>query len=722
LLSLTYDPEAVFKSLSTSDNPDSYVAVLNAKAFNQKQIIAILSPSRNGQGFTFIPSVYERNKFEQFINQTYSENRILYIKDKGSQLWGQLQSLPRHNRKPSNKNILTKNDIVKQFKEKNMSPDEYQDIWIKNDKVSWYSETLKHTFWEPDLRDKRISFELSRRGLNENDDPLLISVVDSFERKAGDDIFTIRFEGDIPAAKKMIADSINHLDQEHEINIYKIKNYFNSYNQKNKIQPDIQNANELLRRSSQEKGEIVFENMSSRAFMIEKLTSHLGKEHQLDWKTALSCINLYKSTFGDEGLAAIDKKIDFLSKYTFEKPDADGLMQIKFLENRLYTLKDHQFHNFENKKAYQSFVKNEKENNARYLKNTSFENTQAKSSLETPSLERRNINSKEKIMSDERQEDSAYDDYMSSLDTSVPLAEEKTELSPKEKAFRDAVITAGHQRKVVADALKAGTLACLPGKDGYADTTPAVNIMTPHKPYHGEYQLFLKASQKLEQNGFPTAEYVTYHQIDKARADGVEIYPRKGVHGESLIVVEQKETGEWENKKVVLFNVAQTNNPEALKKWAEKKIEEQEQKNLEYNQTRYGSGWTPPEKKAKEPGPEIVCTSTEPEKYLCQYLAAVSMGSKFKVTPEQAAEFSEKMVSALYKPMEPIMKENGEIKMPPLNKETGQPITDTFSLEKISRRANEECKEFIRDLRIQTQKQNQPEQKQEQTQSRGRGM
>jgi len=53
LLSLTYNPEAVFKSLSTSDNPDSYVAVLDAKALNQKQIIAILSPSRDGQGVYF---------------------------------------------------------------------------------------------------------------------------------------------------------------------------------------------------------------------------------------------------------------------------------------------------------------------------------------------------------------------------------------------------------------------------------------------------------------------------------------------------------------------------------------------------------------------------------------------------------------------------------------------------------------------------------------------
>jgi len=245
--------------------------------------------------------------------------------------------------------------------------------------------------------------------------------------------------------------------------------------------------------------------------------------------------------------------------------------------------------------------------------------------------------------------------------------------------------------------------------------------MTPHKPYHGEHQLFLKAVQSQEQNGYPTAEYVTYHQIDKARADGVEVYPRKGEHGVSLIIGEQKDTGEWENKKIVLFNVAQTNNPKALKEWAEKKIEEQAQKDLAYNQTRYGSGYKPPESKPKEPGPEIVCTSTEPEKYIGQYLAAVSMGSKFKVSPEQGKEFSEKMLNALYKPMEPVKNEKtGEIKQPPINKETGKPITDAFSLEKISIAANKECKEFLRDLRMQTQQQNQPELKQEQTQSRGR--
>jgi len=469
-----------------------------------------------------------------------------------------------------------------------MTPDEYQDIWIKDDKVSWYSETLKHVFWEPDLRDKRISFELSRRGLNKNDDPLLISVADSFERKVGDDIFTVRFEGDIPAAKKLIVDTINHLDQKQDINIFKIRNYFNSYLQKNNIQPDIQNSNK------------------------------------------------------------------------------------------------------------------------------------------TPALESRNLNSKEKIMSDERQEDPAYDDYMSSLDTSVELKgtpslsdEEKKQLSPKELAFMNA----GHQRKLIADAIKSGECVCLPGKDGYADTAPAKNILNPDKFYHGSTLLYLKEVQR--QNGFPTGEYITYQKIEEAKKeDKLDVFIEKGQKGISLHINEKnKTTGEYEDKHIRLFNIAQLSKPWEIKKWAEKQLEKEEQERIEYMKTQKGASWEPEPKKPKEPGPEIVCSSTEPEKYLGQYFAAVSMGSKFKVSPEQAAEFSEKMISALYAPIEPkVNKETGEIKPPPVSKITGEIVTNPFSLDKISIKANEECVNFMRDLRIQTQKQNQPEQKQEQTQSIGRGM
>jgi polyhydroxyalkanoate synthesis regulator phasin len=100
------------------------------------------------------------------------------------------------------------------------------------------------------------------------------------------------------------------------------------------------------------------------------------------------------------------------------------------------------------------------------------------------------------------------------------------------------------------------------------------------------------------------------------------------------------------------------------------------------------------------------------------------MKGKFKASPEQAKEFSEKMIASMYEKFEPhVNKETGEIKSPPLDKQTGEPITNPFKLAKISNAANKECKEFMSNLWKETRKQNQQyEQKQEQTQSRGRGM
>ena len=73
-----------------------------------------------GNGFTFIPTIYEKHGFKRFLDKTYNEQKILYIKDKSSEIWGQRKLLPRHTSELYNKNILTKNDIVKQFREKNI--------------------------------------------------------------------------------------------------------------------------------------------------------------------------------------------------------------------------------------------------------------------------------------------------------------------------------------------------------------------------------------------------------------------------------------------------------------------------------------------------------------------------------------------------------------------------------------------------------------------------
>ncbi len=121
---------------------------------------------------------------------------------------------PRHKKEPSTKNILTKDDIVKRFnknilnKEENISEEKvYKDFWIKADRVSWYREILNHTFKRPN-HDANIGFDLSRMGINKNDDPLLITIHDGFKRIARDDLLTIRFEGNVNATKKMITRAI----------------------------------------------------------------------------------------------------------------------------------------------------------------------------------------------------------------------------------------------------------------------------------------------------------------------------------------------------------------------------------------------------------------------------------------------------------------------------------------------------------------------------------
>ena len=262
---------------------------------------------------------------------------------------------------------------------------------------------------------------------------------------------------------------------------------------------------------------------------------------------------------------------------------------------------------------------------------------------------------------------------------------EQVEKTPEEQAFLNAL----HQRKVIADALKAGTLSCLPGADGYADTEPAVNIANGTR-YHGASQLSLKEFQK--QNGFPTAEYMTQDAIQKS---GIPI--RKGEHGVTIsFQAKNEESGEWEQKNVRLFNVAQSAKPAELKAYAAQQVEEKAQEKIDFLKKQHGENYQPLERKERAPAPEVTCSSTEPEKYLGAYLAAVSMGSKFKVTPEQKAEFAQKMETSLFE-----RGANGH--------------TNPFKLSKICNAANDHCKEVIKQTRAV------PKQEQVQEQNRGRG-
>ena len=115
LISCVYNPAAIFKSLSMSQNPNGYIAVFDADV-NGNPIIAILSPSKIDNGYTFIPTIYGKDNFKRFMGETAKENKILYIENVSSKLWGRLQLPPLHNQS-SDYTILTKTDIVNKLSE-----------------------------------------------------------------------------------------------------------------------------------------------------------------------------------------------------------------------------------------------------------------------------------------------------------------------------------------------------------------------------------------------------------------------------------------------------------------------------------------------------------------------------------------------------------------------------------------------------------------------------
>ncbi|GMO25850.1 MAG: hypothetical protein Pg6A_13160 [Termitinemataceae bacterium] len=264
--------------------------------------------------------------------------------------------------------------------------------------------------------------------------------------------------------------------------------------------------------------------------------------------------------------------------------------------------------------------------------------------------------------------------------------------TPEERAF----LTAVHQRKVIAEALKSGSLSCLPGADGYADTAPAVNIANGTR-YHGANLLQLKEHQK--QNGFPSAEYVTKDALEKS---GVPLKPKQNGIDISF-GVKNEETGKRENKFITLYNIGQSQNPEQLKAWGAAQIEEKIQDKMDYLKQRYGNAPQPHERKEGQSAPEISPKSAEPEKYLGAYLAAVSMGGKFKPSSEQAAEFSKNFEASLFQ-----KGQNGH--------------TDPFKLSKICNAASEHCKEVIKEVRQGQRREQTQQQKIEHTKSRGRSL
>jgi hypothetical protein len=198
-----------------------------------------------------------------------------------------------------------------------------------------------------------------------------------------------------------------------------------------------------------------------------------------------------------------------------------------------------------------------------------------------------------------------------------------------------ALINAKADRKRIVAALDSGALCCQPDEKGFADTTPARNLVNDSL-YHGMYQLLLKNHQK--QNGFPTAEYGTFAQFDKAaRFAGKTGTIKKGEHGFTITL-----NVDGELKPIRLFNLAQAVHPGAVREYASHVFQEKQK----YLKQAKGDNYREPKPETK--GEPIVCSTTRPEEYLGQYFAALSLGRDFKVTPGQNAHFTENMKNAVF--------------------------------------------------------------------------
>jgi hypothetical protein len=249
-----------------------------------------------------------------------------------------------------------------------------------------------------------------------------------------------------------------------------------------------------------------------------------------------------------------------------------------------------------------------------------------------------------------------------------------------------AFLNAARQQKAVVGSIKNWTMPCLPNSSGYADTAPAVNIVDGTQ-YQGANLLILKEHQK--RNCFTTAEYISEEQVNKARLDRPRISIKQGEEGISIFFNTKDESsgGGWESKYVRLFNVAQASNPWEVKAWAN----EQRQEKIEFLQKA-------PEAKQKQ-GPEIVCSSSDPAKYLGQYFAAVTMGRPFKASTEMAVQFAQKMEASLTQTI-------------------GKGHINPFQLSKISNEASLYCKDYMAELKIQDRRMS-LEHKVEHTQTHG---
>lgn len=243
--------------------------------------------------------------------------------------------------------------------------------------------------------------------------------------------------------------------------------------------------------------------------------------------------------------------------------------------------------------------------------------------------------------------------------TTNPLTDQNTatdhvhKAASLDKANQDMII-AKKNRKNFVQALEDGTLSCLPGKNGLADTEPVENIVKGTS-YKGITALILKNFAR--QNNFTDERFFTMQQLEFVNMKmklpfAARLRIKKGSHGvniqysvnkldENGSEIKDPVTGKSikESQTVKLFNIEQLVDPDLLIDYAA----DQRDARYEYMKEKVkNSGGIWHEHNPNKQKEVLTATTSDPVMYLAQYFEAMDTGKDFKVSKEIADEFKTK--------------------------------------------------------------------------------
>lgn len=215
-------------------------------------------------------------------------------------------------------------------------------------------------------------------------------------------------------------------------------------------------------------------------------------------------------------------------------------------------------------------------------------------------------------------------------------------------------------RKTLVDAAKDGTLCCIPNEDGNVNTVPAANPTNNHM-FEGINQLLAK--QYAKNNNFESLYFITKSWI---KANGYNLLSNAKPFP---FLPNPKQRPFKSSYNVLYVHISQIEHGEKIitdKSYGE-------------DLTSYGYEIPSTQKVPiiKNNIQEIICSSSHPEKYLGEYLAAIQCGAKFIATQERAQAFVQEFIDAIHEKNE-------------------KRHTDIFKIESISEEAKNICKQILK--------------------------